>query len=465
MMDKELNNYKNIHLIGIGGISMSAIARLLDSEGLNISGSDTGENKEIIKLKSLGIKIYDKHSEDNVKGKDLVIYSRAIKDDNPEIIKAKELKIKLLDRSKALGIIMNKYKNSIAISGSHGKTTTTSIISLLLIDLGLDPTIMVGGSLKEIEGNLHIGSKDYFITEACEYYESFLNFNFNIGIILNIDLDHLDYFKSLDEIKKSFLEFANKTPKDGILIACGDDENFLGIKKDINRKVFTYGIDRENDLIAHNIEYDFMGRASFNISYNNKLLGRLNLKIPGKYNVYNVLAAISLGLNVYDDFDKIKSSIEKYNGIDRRFQFIGNFNNMSIIDDYGHHPNEIKATLDAAKNIKHNKIWTIFQPHTYTRTLSLFDEFAKSFINSDNIIITDIYAAREKDTGVTSSKALLEKIKKSSLYKPLKDKHILYLKTFEEIVEYIKMNGEENDIVITMGAGDINKVAELLVKE
>lgn len=451
-----------IHFIGIGGVSMSGLAILCRDKGYEVFGSDFKETETTNHLKSLGINITIGHKEENINEKlDIVVYTAAISKENPELKKAfilsKKSGLKVVDRAKFLGEVMKEYKQRIAVAGTHGKTSTTSMISVLFELLGLNPTISVGGNLPLIGGNFKIGKKDYFITEACEYVDSFLKFYPSISIINNIEADHLDYFKDLDSIKKSFIEFANLTPKDGIVIVNGDDENIASIIKDIKSPIKSFGQKNSNDYIIKEVKFDDMGCASFDLYFSEKLLNRFTIKVPGMHNVYNATASIICALFDQIDIGLIKETIEKYQGVKRRFEKIGIFNGANLIDDYAHHPTEIESTLSACEKISKERLIVAFQPHTYSRTKNLLEEFSKAFDKADEVIITDIYAARETDTLGVHSLDLVEKLKKRGI----KVRHISKL---EDVIEYAKVMLKPNDLFLSMGAGDIYKVVYELAK-
>ncbi|QEK11072.1 UDP-N-acetylmuramate--L-alanine ligase [Crassaminicella thermophila] len=456
--DLDKHDINHIHFIGIGGISMSAIAEVLLTFGYNVSGSDMKSSKITEKLLKKGAKIFIGHHEDNLHSCDLVVYTAAVKEDNPELQKANKLNIPVISRAEMLGLLMKKFKSSIAVSGTHGKTTTTSMISLILEYSDFNPTILVGGELDQIGGNVKVGSRDYFVTEACEYVGSFLKFFPHIGIILNIDADHLDYFKDLDHIIDTFTKFASLIPKNGFLIACKDDKNVQKILPKLNCHILTYGLNNSCNYWADNIQFNDRGHPNFNVFFNNKFLGKFELSIPGKHNIYNALASIACCHNLNVPVEKIIKNLKAFKGTHRRFDVLGKIDDITIIDDYAHHPTEIKATLDAASKLPHNRLWCIFQPHTYTRTKALLNDFASSFDLADKIIITDIYAAREKDTGQIHSKDLVKAIQAYH-------KDVSYMDTFEKITAYIRKYAQPNDLVLTMGAGDIYKVGKMLLEK
>ncbi len=448
---------KNIHFIGIGGISMSGIAHILLYMGCNISGSDERVSSTTENLKEKGVKIYYGHHKENVNGADLVVHTAAVKDSNVEIATAKELGIPVIDRASLLGQIMRNYKYSIGVAGTHGKTTTTSMLSIIMQNARLDPTILLGGNLDAIGGNVRVGKSDYFLTEACEYVESFLKFYPNIAVITNIDKDHLDYYKDLDQIFDAFKKYASLVPKDGYLIGCSDNTLVKEILDNSNCNTISYGIYDKADLMAVDIEYDHDGCPSFNVVYNDKDLGRFMLNIQGEHNIYNSLAAICTSLALGIKRDTISKSLLEFSGTHRRFEVKGKTDKgFMVIDDYAHHPTEVEACLSAAKKYPHQRIWCVFQPHTYTRTEALLDEFSTAFGDADKVIIADIYAAREKDNGSIHSKDLARAIKDNEV-------DCIYLPSFEEIKKYLIEHVNPDDVVITMGAGDISSLSDELI--
>ena len=456
MFNLKFDFNKKIHFIGIGGISMSGLAEILIDNGYNISGSDRNKSSFTDKLEKMGAKIYIGHKAENVHGADIVVYTAAIKEDNPEIVEAKKLNITLMDRAEFLGQIMKDFQKRIAVSGTHGKTTTTSMIALTLIKAGLDPTVMVGGVVDQIGGNVRPGKSPYFLAEACEYKGSFLKFYPNIGIILNIDADHLDYYKDIDDVKAAFLKFANLIPEDGFLIGYFSDSRLLDIINKVKCNTMTYGI-KGGDFTAKNITYDSNGCAAFTAYYEGKEYYNFKLSITGEHNILNALAAIACCHTLGISKKVISESLYEYTGTRRRFEIKGKVNDAVIVDDYAHHPTEIKATLKAAKNYPHKKIYCVFQPHTYSRTSALFNEFSNAFYDVDKLILTDIYAAREKDTGIVSSKMLCDEVCKNGV-------DAVYIKSFDDIVRYLKENLEKGDLIITMGAGDVTEIGDLLLK-
>ncbi len=447
-----------VHFIGIGGISMSALAEICLDKGYTVSGSDIQDSYLLEKLRQKGATIYLEQKKENIKDDvEMIIHTAAVDEENPEMAEALRKKKILFSRAAFLGQLMREYENTIAIAGTHGKTTTTSLLGTIFEYSKLDPTILVGGNLSMIGGNVKIGSSSHFIAEACEYTDSFLNFNPKIGIVLNVDKDHLDYFSGIEEIISSFNKFGKKLPKKGYFIINGDDNNTKNITYGVKAKVLKFGKGNNNDAIIKNIKFDKEGYPIFDLTYDDKSFGTFKLAVKGTHNIYNATASIIASYLSGIEIETIRKNIIKYIGVGRRFETKGTYNEALIMDDYAHHPNEIKATLSAAKDLNKNKIYAIFQPHTYSRTKLLLNEFSDSFNNADKVIITDIYAAREDNPGDISSQDLVDKIKSKNI-------DAIYIKEFDEIVKYLKENVKPNDLVITLGAGTIYKVAEEIVK-
>ncbi|MCQ2547428.1 MAG: UDP-N-acetylmuramate--L-alanine ligase [Clostridia bacterium] len=456
----KLNEYRKIHCIGIGGIGLSAIAKILLSRGYELSGSDMQESDMVLSLRELGAKVYVGHDAENVKDVDLIIYSAAISMANPELAYAKEHGIKAVSRAEALGALMSEYKNSIAISGTHGKTTTTSMVSLILDHADLEPTILVGGNLAEIGGNVKVGDSPYFVTEACEYMDSFLSLRPSIELILNIDSDHLDYFKDIDHIVSSFDKFTKLVPQGGKVIAFDANPYVKKIIANIPDAI-SFGYGENCTYYAKDIAFDENGNTSFTVMNYGKNLGRVELSVPGEHNMLNALAAFACCHSLGVDPEIIIDQLHKYHGTERRFDVVGiNKNGVKIVDDYAHHPTEINATLSATENIKHGKLWLVFQPHTYTRTMALFDEFTDAFDQADVLILAEIYAAREKNIYKLSSKSLAEAIKEKH-----PEKEVYFMDNFEDIATYISDNAKDGDLVITMGAGDVYKIGDMILEK
>ena len=450
--------YKNIHMIGIGGVSMSGIAAILTNWGFNVTGSDWSKSESTEKLNSMGIKVTIGHNLEDVSKSDVVVYSAAIKQDDPEMLEAKRLNIPTIERADFLGELTRCFKDTICISGTHGKTTTTSMISLCFLEALKDPSIQVGAFLNAINGNYKVGTSEHFIIEACEYVESFLKFSPKAEIVLNIDNDHLDYFKTFENIKNAFVKYVKLLPDDGLLVVNGDDKNCLDLPQYTNSHIITYGIDNKNtNFYADNIKFDNDGFPEFDVYKNSEFFTKIKLSVPGTHNVLNALACISLCDYYKVDKNDLQTALKKFTGAHRRFEFKGKVNGASIYDDYGHHPTEIIATSNSVNNKKHNESWVVFQPHTYSRTKSLLDDFANALLNFDNILVLDIYAARETNTYNISSKNLVDRI--ISLGKNAK-----YIPNFDECVSYLKENVKENDIILTLGAGTVTQIGPMLLK-
>ncbi|MDO4276605.1 MAG: UDP-N-acetylmuramate--L-alanine ligase [Eubacteriales bacterium] len=447
----------HIHFIGIGGISMSGLAEILLGENFTVSGSDAKESPLTQSLADKGAKIFYGQRASNIEeGVEVVVYTAAIHPDNPEFARAAEKGIPMLTRAELLGQIMRNYETPIAISGTHGKTTTTSMVSHILLEGNCNPTISVGGILPAIGGNIRVGQSETFVTEACEYTNSFLSFFPKISIILNVDADHLDFFKDIQDIRHSFRRFAELLPQDGTLIINSDTPEYEEIIRDLPCRVITYGLEHEADYQASDITYDKYGHASFTVLRDGKKAGSYYLKVPGIHNVSNALAAIALGHILGLSEEVIIKGLGGFTGTDRRFQYKGEVAGVTIIDDYAHHPTEIEATLHAAKNYPHKKTWCVFQPHTYTRTKALLPEFAQALTLADHVVLADIYAAREQNTiGITSQdlqKCILE------LGTPCE-----YFSTFDEIENFLLESCTQGDLLITMGAGDVVNIGEHLL--
>jgi len=467
MYQIDFNKPIHIHFIGIGGISMSALARLLLSRGFTISGSDWHESALTQELEELGIRVDIGQRTGNItKETDLVVYTAAVQEDNEEFCAAKELNIPLMPRSVLLGQIMKQYPNSVGIAGTHGKTTTTSILSALLLAGELDPTIAVGGVLDLIGGNLRIGGPEYFVAEACEYTNTFLSLYPTDVIVLNIEEDHLDFFKDLAEIRTSFAKYVSLVPKSGTAYVNAEIEDFGSLFADAACEIASYGIlegetDSENlsttyTYAAANVSYDKNGCGSYDFIAKGKFLGRVQLGLIGRHNVSNSLPAIALALKYGVSMETVQTALPEFTGTRRRFEYKGTLGGIRIYDDYAHHPTEIRATLSSAANCGQSRTVTVFQPHTYTRTKALLPEFAESLSLSDVVILAKIYAARETDTLGVSSQTLADEISK-------KGKEVYYFETFDEIENFLLQFCSDGDLLITMGAGDIVKVGENLL--
>lgn len=449
-----------VHFIGIGGISMSGLAEILMNEGFMVSGSDMKSSELTDNLEKKGAVISIGQKAENISDPDLVVYTAAIHPDNPEYAEAVKKGIPMLSRAELLGEIMANYGEAVNVSGTHGKTTTTSMITDIMLEAGKEPTVTVGGMLDAIGGNIKIGKRDLFIAEACEYTNSFLSFHPTIAVILNVEADHLDFFKDIDDIRSSFKRFALTLPQDdrGYLIINGDIRDVSYFTDAVKCGCLTFGKAPGCDLTAADIEFDDKACASYSLIVKGENKGRVVLSVPGEHNVYNSLAAIGVGLRLGIGLDTIIRALKGYTGTKRRFELKGNVRGFDVIDDYAHHPQEIEATLKAAAMYPHKKLFVVFQPHTYTRTKALLNEFADALCGADEVILADIYAAREKNTIGISSGDLADLIAE-------KGGRSIYIPDFESIKEYIYDNVKEGDLLITMGAGNVVDIADQLVKE
>ena len=456
----DFNRPIHIHFIGIGGISMSGLVELLLTKNFIVSGSDSKESDITRRLQSLGCKVYIGQSPDNVDSLvDAVVYTAAIHPDNPEYARCVELGIPMLTRGELLGQVMSNYRTAIGVSGTHGKTTTTSMLSEILMLADTDPTISVGGILPSIGGNMRIGHSDIFLTEACEYTNSFLSFHPTMNIILNVEEDHLDFFKDIDDIRLSFKKYTELLPSCGYLIINSAIKDYPYFYKDCRCNVVTFGMNADNsNFSASNIRPGNDGDYCYTLLYNNEPQAEVSLKVPGEHNVINSLAAIAAAVTLGIDVHTAAAGVSAYKGVDRRFQIKGQYNNCTIIDDYAHHPSEIAATLKAAVQYPHKKLWCVFQPHTYTRTKAFLPDFAKSLTLADHVILARIYSAgREQDIYGVSSADIQKLIVEQGT--PCE-----YFEEFEQIEDFLKSNCQPGDVVLTMGAGNILEVGEHLIK-
>lgn len=446
----DLSKVKSIHFIGIGGSGMCPMAQILKSFGYEITGSDNYISDTLEGLMKNGAKIYLEHKKENVAGADLVVYSAAIKEDNPEMIAAKEMKIPCLERSIMLGLLCDKYKNLIAVSGTHGKTTTTAMITQTLINGLVDPSAIIGGKLPMIGGNSKIGKSETIVCEACEYVDSFLQLHPAISIITNVDADHLDYFKTLDNIVKSFNKFANQTTK--LLIVNGDDKNSMRAVEGVKVPILKFGLGNHNDYYADEIKKFNGAFDKFTVYKNRQKLIEVELSVPGEHNIYNALAAVVVADFMGVDLDVISRSLHEFLGVHRRFEVLGTPKGITVADDFAHHPTEIRATLTAAKDMGFKKVWAVFQPHTYSRTQAFLNEFAKALSIADEAIVSEILAVREENVYNVYAEDLVSKVKRGTC-----------IHTFEGITDYIEKNAKSGDLVLTMGGGNVYRCANMIL--
>ena len=430
-----MEKYNKIHFIGIGGISMSSLAEILKSKGKTITGSDGVASNVTKALENIGIQVSIGQKAENITpDTDLIVYTAAVKEDNPELMAARASGIETVDRAALVGMMMLEYKFPLSVAGTHGKTTTSSLVTEIFLEANTNPTVSIGGILPSIKGNYKVGGEDYFILETCEYCDSFLKFNPHGAIILNIDADHLDYFKNLDNIYKSFNKFANRLPEGGFLVINNEIPRLSEVLEGVKAKVITYGKDNTADWYPTDVTFNDLGHATYTVNHKGEKIAQVELSIPGMHNVYNSLSAFALATCYGVATEDIVKGIKNFTGTDRRFQFKGQFNGVNVIDDYAH------------------------QPHTYTRTYNHLDDFAKVLSEADHVILLDIYASREKDTGLVSSKDLRDKIEALGGV-------VTYCPTFNDAEKYAVDNCRKGDMLITMGAGDVYKIGEKLVSK
>ena len=457
MYEIDFSKPMNIHFIGIGGISMSGLAEVLLSRGFHVSGSDAKSSPLTKALEAKGVRLYYGQRASNISDEvELVVYTAAISQTNPEYQEALSRHLPMLTRAELLGQMMKNYPVSIAVAGTHGKTTTTSMLAQILLEAHKDPTISVGGILPSIGGNIRVGHSDLFLTEACEYTNSFLSFYPTLSIILNMDADHLDFFKDIEDIRHSFRAFAELLPEDGTLIINADTPHYTDIIEGLTCKVITTALEAEAEYTASDIRFDKYGHASFTVLHNGRKDGSYYLKVPGIHNVSNALAAIAAAKCLEIGEEALVRGLGSFTGTERRFEYKGEIAGITVIDDYAHHPTEIAATLKAAKNYPHRQLWCVFQPHTYSRTRSLLPEFAQALAAADHVVLADIYAARETDDLGISSQNLQESIRQLGA-------HCEYFPSFDQIEQYLLASCAPGDMVITMGAGDVVRIGEQLL--
>ena len=449
--DHLLDNIKRIHFIGIGGSGMCPLAEILHSEGFILSGSDANEGETLDRIRSYGIPVYMGHRAENIEGAELIVYTAAVKQDNPELVAAAEKGIPAIERSVMLGIVTRRYKRSIAVAGTHGKTSTTAMLSQTLIGSGFDPSAIIGGKLPFLGGNSYVGQSDIIVCEACEYVDTFLELNPYISIITNIDADHLDYFKTLDNIKKSFNKFCHLTT--GLIIYNGDDENILDAVEDVTLPMITFGFRKTNDYYAVNLRNIKGAYKKFDLMHKGEKLCEIDLMVPGRHNIYNALACAACAHYLGATPEQIAENLGKFTGVHRRFEILGSPRGITVADDFAHHPTELTATLSAAMEMGFRKVWAVFQPHTFSRTALLLDDFAKALSIPDVAIISEILPVRETNTYNIYNTDLGAKVEDS-----------VCIDTFEDITQYIVEHAQEDDLVITLGGGNVYMCANMILK-
>lgn len=450
--DHILDGKKRIHFIGIGGSGMCPLAEILMSEGFEIQGSDMNEGETLDKMKGYGIPVFMGHKAENIDGAELVVYSAAIKETNPERAEAAKRGIPCIERSVMLGIVSRRYNRSIGIAGTHGKTSTTGMLTQVLIGAGFDPSAVIGGKLPFIGGNSYVGESDIIVCEACEYVDSFLEMTPFISVILNVDADHLDYFGTLENVKKSFNKFARQTSH--ALFINGDDENTVDSVKDVDLTKITFGFNSDNDYYAADISEDKGVHEKFSLMHKGEKLCNIKLMVPGKHNIYNALAAASVAHYLGANPENIAENLGKFGGVHRRFEILGTPQGITVADDFAHHPTELKATLNAAMNMGFNKVWAVFQPHTFSRTAMLLDDFAEALKIPDEAIISEILPVRETNTYNIYNTDLGAKVPGSKC-----------IDTFEDITEYVTTHAKAGDLILTMGGGNVYMCANMILKK
>ncbi len=450
-----IDDAKRIHLIGIGGCSMNGLALILKSQGHEVTGSDRERTQFTDALDLEEIRYSVGHTGEYVEDADLVIYSAAIKQDNPERVLAREKGIPELERSVALGQISERYPEVVAIAGCHGKTTITSMLAVIHAQAKTEATIHVGGYVEFLAGGVHVGNRDLFVTEACEYVESFLTLKPTVALINNIDDDHLDYYENIDAIVAAFERFLALLPQDGTFIACVDDPRVKALADQSDKNVVTYGL-TGGDYTVADIQFDALGNAGFDVLRRGEKIGRVQLSVPGMHNVVNALGAIAVSDRYGIPFETIASALNAFQNTRRRFEFYGERNGVKVFHDYGHHPNEIRATLDAATRVPHNKLYCVFQCNSYTRARTLFCNNVTCFTDADRVLVPDIYPGREKDTGIVHARDMVAAINEES-------DNAVYIPTFEEIRLYLDEHAEPGDLVVTVGSGDVYRQTKKLL--
>ena len=448
----------HIHFVGIGGIGMSGIAELLLNLGYTVSGSDLKGSDITERLRKLGGTIHEGHCADYIQNADVVVISSAVKSDNPEVQAARSLAIPVIPRAEMLAELM-RLKYSVAVAGAHGKTTTTSLVASVLEHGGYDPTVVIGGKLRSIGVNAFLGKGEFIVAEADESDGSFLKMSPTIAVVTNIDREHLDYYKGLDEIKETFLNFLDRIPFYGLAVLCLDNEPLQDLIPRIKKRYTTYGMSPQADFQARNVEFEGL-RSRFSVYFRGDLLGEMILNLPGMHNVYNALAAIAVGRELNIAFEKVKSALENHAGVQRRIEIKGDACGITVVDDYGHHPTEIKTTLNAVKNSwPDRRTIVVFQPHRYTRTRALMDEFSRAFFQSDRLLVLPIYAASEARIEGVDSRILCDQIHAFGY------KEVLYVESFDAAIGELRRMLQPGDIVLTLGAGDVWKVGETLLAD
>lgn len=451
--DDILSKVKRVHFVGIGGSGMCPIAEILFHKGYELTGSDVAESDTLARIRGYGIPVFMGQKAENVKGAELVVYTAAVKQDNPELVAARKQGIPTVERSVMLGMVTRRFPDTIGVSGTHGKTTTTAMITQILLEAGLDPSAIIGGKLPLIGGNSCVGKSGIIVCEACEFVDTFLQLHPAISVVLNIDNDHLDYFGTVENTIRSFHQFCLQTS--GTIIVNGDDANAMKAVRGVtNAKIVTYGFRPENDYSAAEIQNTVRAREEFTLTKHGKKVVEITLSVPGKHNIYNALAAFAAADLLGVSAEQAAKSLHTFTGVHRRFEKLGEFGGITVADDFAHHPTEVTATLTAAKQMGFNRVWAVFQPHTYSRTYLLFNDFVKALSIADRVVLSEILPVRETNTYNIYSKDLAAKIP-----------NCVWFKTFEEIADYMVQNAKDGDLILTIGGGDVYKCANMIVKK
>jgi UDP-N-acetylmuramate--alanine ligase len=450
---------QHVHFVGIGGIGMSGIAEVLLNMGFRVSGSDVRCSDVTTRLESLGAKIQEGHAAEHVSGAHVVVRSTAVRGDNPEVLEARRRSIPVIPRAEMLGELMRLKPHTVAVAGSHGKTTTTSMVATVLANAGLDPTVVVGGVVGAMGSNARLGKSDLMVVEADESDRSFLMLSPTFAVVTNIDREHMDTYADMDDVRKCFADFVNKVPFYGASVLCLDDPHVQAIIPEIVRRRITYGLSAQADIAAREVRYDKQFGSVFQVRLMGEAVGEVSLHVPGLHNIYNSLAAIAIGLELEVPFETITKALSEFTGVNRRFQFKGAVGGIIVVDDYGHHPTEIRATLVAAKlGSAGRRMVVLFQPHRYTRTQDLMDEFARSFNNADVLLVTDIYAASEDPIEGVSGEALVEAVRRFG------HKDARHAGPVDDATQALLDEVREGDMIITLGAGNVYRAGERLVE-
>lgn len=450
-MDNILDSVKRLHFVGIGGSGMCPMAELLMNKGYEISGSDMNESDTLDRVKGWGIPVFMGHRGENIGDAQAVVYTAACKADNPELAAAREKGVPTLERSVMLGMLTAKYPRLVAVSGTHGKTTTTSMLTQIFIEAGADPSAIIGGKLPLINSNCRVGGSDTIICEACEYVDTFLQLHPAVSLLLNIEPDHLDYFKTLENIVKSFRQFAVQT--DRLLVVNASNPGVMEAVAGLHKEIVTFGLDDSCDYYPAELNEEPTACEDFTLMHRGKALGRVDLAVPGKHNMLNALAAAAAAHSLGIEAGKICSALEHFGGVHRRFEILGQFNGVTVADDFAHHPTELTAVLSSAMRMGYKQVWAVFQPHTYSRTYTFLDDFAKALSIPDHLVMTEILAVREENVYGIHTSDLAAKVPGS-----------VWFDSFDEIAGYVMEKAQAGDLILTLGGGDIYKCANLIVK-